>query len=80
MHVDHLKMMSDDPRDILDQYWKVFRDFKNFRNFIIFLTSGAIFEQRFPLARAHRGANPLACASANIKSRPEKSEKWLLMA
>ena len=36
MHVDHLKMMSDDPRDILDQYWKVFRDFKNFRNFIIF--------------------------------------------
>ena len=39
MHLDHLKIMPDDPRDTLDQYYKVFGDFKNFQNFIIFFTS-----------------------------------------
>ena len=56
-------------------------DYINFQKISIFTSffdvRRATFPQRFPLAEAHRGANPLACAPANIKSRPGKSEKWL---
>ena len=54
--------------------------FKIFQMFLIFLTpENANLRPLFPLATAHRGANPLACASALSILRTEKSEKQVLM-